>query len=78
MKSYDVDKLIAQRDTLIEKGVGFFKEKTIGEHVAALVTKNGEVSLEMLILSLQHTVETAPSIDRRKAEAALTYLQSLV
>jgi len=72
-----VDKIISKNDEIASAGAERFKDKTIGEHVLNLITKDGDLSVASLIASLQQAVEYGSTAERIKAGPALAYLQQL-
>lgn len=71
-KTLDVDKFIADRNTMIAEGAERLKARTVGDHVFSLIERDGDLTLAKLMESLRQ------SPDRTMADPALTYLQQLV
>jgi len=84
----DIDNFLKKQSDVFQKVSESIKEWTIGHHVASLIEKEGEISIDALVKSLQFQIDASSSahgksspdhdIVRMQAQAALSYLKGLL
>jgi hypothetical protein len=84
----DVDNFLKKQSDVFQKVSESIREWTIGHHVASLIEKEGEISADALLKSLQLQIDASSStydkgipdhdIVRMQAQAALSYLKGLL
>ena len=79
MKKEDVNNALKRIDKASKGLAEEMKEKTLGEHVAAIIDTHGELSIDLLRESIENTLNhTDNSMVKLANEAALNYLNSLL
>jgi len=73
-----VDEFIGRRDALLEKGKDYLKDRSIGQHVLALLERDGQISAESLLKELEITAVEGSGNDRLLARAAADCVRSLL